>query len=104
MVLTLPLMVPLVEGYGLDLIWFGVVEEIDFVGGGLPAVHRITVDRRLAGDCHGSKKQTNDRDYPDRMSGPQKCCHPCHDSFLGREGVDEHHQDSSLSGQRQFCE
>ncbi len=25
MVLTLPLMVPLVEGYGLDLIWFGVV-------------------------------------------------------------------------------
>ncbi|TFL18051.1 TRAP transporter large permease [Jannaschia formosa] len=25
MVLTLPLMIPLVEGYGLDLIWFGVV-------------------------------------------------------------------------------
>ena len=25
LVLTLPLMVPLVEGYGLDLIWFGVV-------------------------------------------------------------------------------
>lgn len=25
MVLTLPLMVPLVESYGLDLIWFGVV-------------------------------------------------------------------------------
>jgi C4-dicarboxylate transporter DctM subunit len=25
MVLTLPLLVPLVEGYGLDLIWFGVV-------------------------------------------------------------------------------
>jgi TRAP-type C4-dicarboxylate transport system permease large subunit len=25
MVLTLPLMIPLVESYGLDLIWFGVV-------------------------------------------------------------------------------